>query len=96
MCAGIKYVSCSIRPSIFAVNAVSLYLLPAPTFLRGTLTELFAYSLAYTELYLTLGHLFRKFDMTVHGTSDADMELKDCAVAKTMGELKVKLRDSKE
>ena len=60
------------------------------------IAELFASSLAYTELYLTLGHLFRNFDMTLHGTSDADMGLKDCAVAKTMGELKVKLRDTKE
>ena len=63
---------------------------------QGKIAELFASSLAYTDLYLTLGHLFRKFDMTLHGTSDEDMELKDCAVAKTMGELKVKLRDSKE
>ena len=60
------------------------------------MAELFASSLAYTELYLTLGHLFCKFDMTLHGTSDADMELKDAVVAKTMGELKVKLRDTKE
>ena len=60
------------------------------------MAKLLASSLAYTELYLTLGHLFRKFDMTLHGTSDADMELKDCVVVKAMGELKVKLRDTKE
>ena len=60
------------------------------------MAEPFASSLAYTELYLTLGHLFRRFDMTLHGTSDADMELRDCGSVKTMGELKVKLRDSKE
>ena len=60
------------------------------------MAELFAYSLADAELYLTLGHLFRKFNMTLHGTSDADMELRDCIAAKTMGKLKVNLRDSKE
>ena len=70
--------------------------MPAPKILWGTLAELFAHSLAYTELYLTLGHLFRKFDMTIQGTSDADMELRDVTLAKPMGELKVKLRDSKE
>ncbi|KAF6227140.1 hypothetical protein HO133_008582 [Letharia lupina] len=53
-------------------------------------------NLAYTELYLTLGHLFRRFEMTVHGTSEADMEWTDCGIAQTMGELKVKLREAKE
>ena len=54
----------------------------------------FGRSLAYTELYLTLGHVFRKFEVTVHGTSDVDMEWTECGVARTVVELKVKLREA--
>lgn len=55
---------------------------------------MFGRSLAYTELYLTLGHVFRKFEVTVHGTSDVDMEWTECGVARTVVELKVKLREA--
>ena len=48
------------------------------------------------ELYVTLGHLFRRFDMTVHDTSEVDMEWKDRVVADTMGELKVKIKEVSE
>ena len=33
--------------------------------------------------------------MTVHGTSEADMEWKDRITAQTMGDLKVRLQDAK-
>ena len=45
------------------------------------------------ELYVTLAHLFRRFEMTVHGTSEADMEWKDRVVADTMGDLKVQVKE---
>ena len=48
------------------------------------------------ELYVTLGHLFRRFEMTVHETSEADMEWKDRVVADTMGELKVRVKEADE
>ena len=49
------------------------------------------------ELYVTLAHLFRRFDMTVHeSTSAADMEWKDRVVADTMGELKVRVKEADE
>ena len=54
------------------------------------------HSLAYTELYLTLAHLFRRFDMTLHDTPDADMDWKDCTVVLTMADLKVKIREAKD
>ena len=52
--------------------------------------------MAYAELYLTLGQLFRRFEMTLHGTSEADMEWKDYNIAHTMGDLKVKVREANE
>ena len=50
--------------------------------------------LAYAELNLTLAHLFRRFEITNHGTSDADMEWVDCFAPETMGHLKVMLKES--
>ena len=53
-------------------------------------------SLAQTELHLTLAHLFRRFDMTIHEITDADMEWKDCTVVLTMDDLKVKFSNVKD
>ena len=51
-------------------------------------------NVAYAELYLTLAHLFRRFDVSNYGTSEADMEWDDCFVPVTRGHLKVMVKDS--
>ena len=99
MCPGIKSVSLQSLPVCEAYRFPTIASRPTPRLhhlLAGHNGWLIGYSLAYTELYLTLGHLFRRFEMTVHGTSEADMEWTDCGIAQTMGELKVKLREAKE
>ena len=52
------------------------------------------FSLAYAELYLTLGHLLRQFDLELYQTTKEDMEWKDFAVPVTRGSLKVLVRES--
>ena len=51
-------------------------------------------NLAYAELYLTLAHFNRRFEVSNWGTSDADMEWDDCFVPVTKGHLKVTLRET--
>jgi len=55
-----------------------------------------AYSLAYAELYLTIAHLFRKFDISLHEMTAADMEWDDCFVPKTRAHLKAVVREVSE
>ncbi|OAL36555.1 hypothetical protein AYO20_04171 [Fonsecaea nubica] len=49
-------------------------------------------NLAYAELYLVLGYVFRKFDLEAFETTQQDMEWKDTFVVMTKGHLRVKLR----
>ena len=51
-------------------------------------------NLAYAELNLTLGHLFRRFEVSNHGTSERDMQWDDCFAPVTKGHLKVMLKES--
>jgi hypothetical protein len=53
----------------------------------------FPSSLAYAELYLTVAHLFRRFDLTLHDTTAATMEWDDCFTPKTKGHLKVLIKE---
>ena len=53
----------------------------------------FLSSLAYAELYLTIAHLFRRFDLTLHDTTAATMEWDDCFTPKTKGHLKVLIKE---
>ncbi|KIX99180.1 uncharacterized protein Z520_04756 [Fonsecaea multimorphosa CBS 102226] len=48
-------------------------------------------NLAYAELYLTLGYVFRKFDVEAYATTHEDMEWKDNFVVTTKGHLRVKV-----
>ncbi|KIW93014.1 uncharacterized protein Z519_06863 [Cladophialophora bantiana CBS 173.52] len=49
-------------------------------------------NLAYAELHLNLGYVFRKFDLEAFETTERDMEWKDNFVVTTKGHLRVKLR----
>lgn len=51
-------------------------------------------SVAYAELYLTLAHLVRRFEISNNGTTDADLQWKDCLTAVTKGHLKVTLKET--
>lgn len=51
-------------------------------------------NLAHAELHLTLAHLFRRFEISNHGTSGADLQWDDCLVPKTKGHLKVTLKET--
>ena len=53
-------------------------------------------NLAWAELYLILAHLFRRFDVSNSGTTEADMRWDDCFVPMTRGHLKVVLGESAE
>lgn len=53
-------------------------------------------NLAYAEAYLITAHLFRRFDISNAGTTDADMRWKDCFSPVTKGHLKVAVRESME
>ncbi|KAL9076278.1 MAG: hypothetical protein Q9161_000994 [Pseudevernia consocians] len=53
-------------------------------------------NLAYAEIYLILAHLFRRFEISNAGTTDADMEWDDSLVAVIRGHLKVTVRESVE
>ena len=50
-------------------------------------------SLAYAELYLTLAHLFRRFKLSVHETTDADMVWDDAFSILPRGHLKVLVQE---
>ena len=53
-------------------------------------------SLAYAELYLTLAHLFRRFDLELYQTTPEDMDWKDVSVPRMKGHLKVMIRQAKD
>ncbi|KAM0798614.1 cytochrome P450 [Usnea florida] len=53
-------------------------------------------NLAYAELYLITAYLFRRFDVSNAGTTDADMEWKDLFVISFKGHLKATVRESVE
>ncbi|KAM0802103.1 cytochrome P450 [Usnea florida] len=53
-------------------------------------------NLAYAELYLTLGHLFRSYELELSGVTSADMEWEDKLVPVTRGNLRVRVRESKD
>lgn len=54
------------------------------------------FSLAYAELYLTLAHLFRRFDLELYQTTPEDMEWKDVTVPRMKGHLKLLVRQAKD
>ena len=60
------------------------------------MTDSWEYSLENMEVSFTLAHPFRKFEMTLRETSEADMERKDCGGVTTMGDLKVSVREVKD
>ncbi len=45
---------------------------------------------------MTIAHLFRKFDMSLHEMTAADMEWDDCFVPKTRAHLKAVVRQVSE
>lgn len=51
-------------------------------------------NLAYAELDLIVAHLYRRFDVSNAGTTDADMQWKDCLAPVTKGHLKVTVKES--
>ncbi|EXJ65821.1 uncharacterized protein A1O5_11062 [Cladophialophora psammophila CBS 110553] len=53
-------------------------------------------NLAYAELYLNLGYVFRKFDLEPFETTAWDMEWKDNFVVTTKGHLRVTLRGASD
>ena len=53
-------------------------------------------NLAYAEMHLILAHLFRRFEISNAGTTDADMEWDDSFTMVTRGHLKVTVRESVE
>ncbi|KAL9066115.1 MAG: hypothetical protein Q9161_007773 [Pseudevernia consocians] len=53
-------------------------------------------NLAYAELYLTLAHLFRRFDLELYQTTPEDMEWKDVTVPRMKGHLKLLVREAKD
>lgn len=53
-------------------------------------------SLAYAELYLTLAHLFRRFDLELYQTTPEDMEWKDVTVPRMKGHLKLLVKEAKD
>ena len=53
-------------------------------------------SLAYAELYLTIAHLFRRFELELYQTTPEDMDWKDVTVPRMKGQLKVIVRQAKD
>ena len=53
-------------------------------------------SLAYAELYLTIAHLFRRFELELYQTTPEDMDWKDVTVPRMKGHLKVIVREAKD
>lgn len=56
----------------------------------------FSDSLAYCELYLTLAHLLRRYDLELYETTRENMEWKDSFVPLRNGPLKVTLKRVEE
>jgi hypothetical protein len=50
-------------------------------------------SLAYAELFTTLGYVFRKFDLQLCGTTEHEMNWHDCYTPATFGHLKVTIKE---
>ena len=48
------------------------------------------------ELFITLAHLFRRYEMSLWETTEADMVIDDYMVPVTRGLLKVKVNKRKE
>ena len=63
---------------------------------RGECSSTDIDSLAYAELYLTLAHLFRRFDLELYETSPEDMEWKDVTVPRMKGHLKLLVREAND
>ncbi|MCJ1457018.1 hypothetical protein MMC28_007384 [Mycoblastus sanguinarius] len=53
-------------------------------------------NLAYAELYLTLAHLFRRFDLSLYQTTEKDVEWDDSFVPITRGHLKVLIQRARD
>lgn len=53
-------------------------------------------NLAYAELYLVIARLYRRFEISNGGTTEADMQWDDCFIPVTRGHLKVTVRESVE
>lgn len=53
-------------------------------------------NLAYAELYLVIACLYRRFEISNGGTTEADMQWDDCGTPVTRGHLKVTVRESVE
>ena len=53
-------------------------------------------SLAYAELYLTIAHLFRRFELELYKTTPEDMDWKDVTVPRMKGQLKVIVKEAKD
>ena len=53
-------------------------------------------SLAYAELYLTIAHLFRRFELELYQTTPEDMDWKDVTVPRMKGQLKVIVKEAKD
>ena len=92
MCPGIKYVlyfsASHPRSFVFA------YLLFRK--LSDSIANADNTSLAYAELYLTIAHLFRKFELELYQTTSEDMDWKDVTVPRMKGQLKVIVREAKD
>lgn len=90
MCPGMKYVVtlCHSTAVLFVVPVSALEVRnDSPTNIN---------SLAYAELYLTLAHLFRRFDLELYQTTPEDMDWKDVSVPRMKGHLKVMIRQAKD
>lgn len=94
MCPGMKYVVLS--PSCQSTAALSVVPLENPADEVGNDSPTNICSLAYAELYLTLAHLFRRFDLELYQTTPEDMDWKDVSVPRMKGHLKVTLRQAKD
>ena len=84
--------------SRLAKHATSLTAVYVCTHNRWTTDSLLFWldSLAYCELYLTLAHLFRRYDMQLFETSKEDMEWKDTFVILRRGHLRVLLKEAED
>ena len=79
------------HPSSLTIHRLSLPPLKIPS-----LTQTLRPSLAYAELYLTLAHLFRRFDLSLYQTTEKDVEWDDSFVPITRGHLKVLIQRARD
>ena len=89
MCPGIKYVFS------FPINYPRSFVFVYFVF-PGNEAETDNTSLAYAELYLTIAHLFRRFELELYQTTPEDMDWKDVTVPRMKGQLKVMVREAKD